>query len=67
MWNKFRQGVEYPKQYGANRDWNIDLIPKFVMANGKNIKKIFFKVFKKRKPCENSFENESIEILSKIN
>ena len=42
MWNKFRQGVEYPKQYGANRDWNIDLIPKFVMANGKNIKKIFF-------------------------
>ena len=47
MWNKFRQGAEYPKQYGANRDWNIDLIPKFVMANGKNIKKFFLKLLKK--------------------
>ena len=27
--------VEVPKQYGENRDWNVDLIPKFVVADGK--------------------------------
>jgi Rab GDP dissociation inhibitor len=27
-----------PKEYGHNRDWNIDLIPKFIMANGKLVK-----------------------------
>lgn len=35
LWEKFgRQGAP-PSAYGANRDWNIDLIPKFIMANGK--------------------------------
>ena len=34
MWNLFRPGVESPQTFGANREWNIDLIPKFVMANG---------------------------------
>jgi len=32
----FRPGKEVPKQYGENRDWNVDLIPKFVMADGKH-------------------------------
>lgn len=27
-----------PKQYGHNRDWNVDLIPKFIMADGKLVK-----------------------------
>lgn len=34
LWKLFRPGVEPPKEYGTNRDWNVDLIPKFVMANG---------------------------------
>lgn len=34
LWKMFRNGVEVPKQYGENRDWNVDLIPKFVMADG---------------------------------
>jgi Rab GDP dissociation inhibitor len=35
LWKMFR-GEETPnKKYGENRDWNVDLIPKFVMANGK--------------------------------
>jgi len=38
LWNLFRPGVEPPKELGANRDWNIDLIPKFIMANGKLVK-----------------------------
>lgn len=27
--------VDVPEDWGANRDWNIDLIPKFMMARGK--------------------------------
>ena len=23
-----------PQEYGRSRDWNVDLIPKFIMANG---------------------------------
>lgn len=38
LWGRFRPGVEVPKQYGHNRDWNIDLIPKFIMADGKLVK-----------------------------
>lgn len=34
----FRQGAEPPKEYGHNRDWNVDLIPKFIMANGNLVK-----------------------------
>lgn len=42
MWKKFRPEKEPGPQYGANRDWNIDLIPKYVMANG-NLVKILLK------------------------
>jgi Rab GDP dissociation inhibitor len=42
LWKLFRPGVEPPKDLGSNRDWNVDLIPKFVMANG-NLVKILLK------------------------
>lgn len=35
LWEKFRPGEKPPESYGLNRDWNIDLIPKMVMASGK--------------------------------
>lgn len=38
MWKKFRPGAEPPTDYGHNRDWNVDLIPKFIMANGLLVK-----------------------------
>ena len=38
LWKKFRPDVEVDKKYGHNRDWNIDLIPKFIMADGKLVK-----------------------------
>ncbi len=38
LWEKFRPGESPPEQYGHNRDWNIDMIPKCVMANGKLVK-----------------------------
>ncbi|KAI9138265.1 GDP dissociation inhibitor [Paraphysoderma sedebokerense] len=34
MYEKFRSGQTAPADFGSNRDWNIDLIPKFMMANG---------------------------------
>lgn len=34
----FKSGAEPPKYLGENRDWNIDLIPKFIMSNGKLVK-----------------------------
>ncbi|KAJ1926162.1 Rab GDP dissociation inhibitor alpha [Tieghemiomyces parasiticus] len=33
LYRRFRQGEEPPAQFGRDRDWNIDLIPKFMMAN----------------------------------
>ncbi|CAG9330908.1 unnamed protein product [Blepharisma stoltei] len=38
LYNSFCPGVEPPAHLGENRDWNIDLIPKFTMANGKLVK-----------------------------
>lgn len=38
LWKQFRPNEEYPKEYGANREWNIDLIPKFIMAAGKLVR-----------------------------
>jgi Rab GDP dissociation inhibitor len=35
LWSHFRPDSDGPpKTYGHNRDWNVDLIPKFIMANG---------------------------------
>jgi Rab GDP dissociation inhibitor len=38
LWEQYRPGVTPPAEYGHNREWNIDTIPKFVMANGKLVK-----------------------------
>jgi Rab GDP dissociation inhibitor len=38
LWQKFRPGVEPPKEFGHNREWNVDLVPKFIMANGVLVK-----------------------------
>lgn len=38
LWKQFRPGQEPPAYLGTNRDWNVDLIPKFVMASGKLVR-----------------------------
>lgn len=38
LWKMFRPNETIPEKYGENRDWNVDLIPKFVMANGNLVK-----------------------------
>lgn len=40
LWKQFRPDQEVPKELGANRDWNVDLIPKFIMSFGKLVKMI---------------------------
>lgn len=34
LYKKFRNGVAPPTTYGKDRDYNVDLIPKFAMASG---------------------------------
>ena len=34
MWAKYREGQSPPSSLGRDRDWSIDIIPKFLMANG---------------------------------
>lgn len=38
LWEKFKPSTPLPPSLGPNRDYNIDLVPKFMMANGKLVK-----------------------------
>lgn len=38
LWEVFKKDDKVPEVLGHNRDWNIDLTPKFVMAFGKLVK-----------------------------
>jgi Rab GDP dissociation inhibitor len=38
LYEKFREGMKPPETLGRSRDYNIDLIPKFLMATGKLVK-----------------------------
>jgi Rab GDP dissociation inhibitor len=38
LWKMFKNGKTPNSDYGENRDWNVDLVPKFVMADGKLVK-----------------------------
>jgi len=34
LFKHFGMDKELPEEYGRSRDWNVDLIPKFLMASG---------------------------------
>lgn len=57
LWEKFGRGTP-PKEMGVNREWNVDLIPKFVMASG-DLVKILLKTKVSRylewKSCDRSY------------
>jgi len=38
LWERFRPGQEVPTNMGRNVDYNVDLVPKFMMADGKLVK-----------------------------
>jgi len=58
LWEKFRPGTQPPKELGANREWNVDLVPKFIMASG-SLVKILLKTKVSRylewKSCDRSY------------
>jgi Rab GDP dissociation inhibitor len=58
LWQKFRPGTEPAKTLGANREWNVDLIPKFIMGSG-DLVKILLKTKVSRylewKACDRSY------------
>ncbi|PHU09021.1 Rab GDP dissociation inhibitor alpha [Capsicum chinense] len=34
LWKRFKGGDKPPAELGSSRDYNVDMIPKFIMANG---------------------------------
>lgn len=38
LWERFRPGQSPPKELGPSRDFSIDMVPKFIMANGNLVK-----------------------------
>ncbi|XP_054715900.1 rab GDP dissociation inhibitor beta-like [Uloborus diversus] len=38
LFSKFNMPATQLEEYGRSRDWNVDLIPKFLMANGQLVK-----------------------------
>ena len=38
LWKHFFREEEVPEYYGLDKDWNVDLIPKFIMASGTLVK-----------------------------
>ena len=38
LWERFRPGQTPPKSLGSSRDYNVDMVPKFLMANGNLVK-----------------------------
>lgn len=38
LWERFRAGQTPPESLGPSRDFNVDMVPKFIMANGNLVK-----------------------------
>lgn len=38
LYERFRAGAAAPASLGASRDYNVDMVPKFMMANGKLVR-----------------------------
>ena len=58
LWKYFRPNEEVPKKYGEDRYWNVDLIPKYIMANGSLVKllvKTNLTMYLEWKPVDGSF------------
>lgn len=38
LWERFKGGERAPARLGNSRDYNVDLVPKFIMSTGKLVK-----------------------------
>ena len=43
LYKHFGKGEKAPESMGRPRDWNVDLIPKFLMANGMHETRLMYK------------------------
>jgi hypothetical protein len=57
LFERFRPGEEPPASLGASRDYNVDLVPKFIMVRKEKETQhntfFFFKVFCRPSPQQN--------------
>ncbi len=51
LYKRFGISDSPPESMGRGRDWNVDLIPKFLMANGKNLSNMIVGVIILLKTC----------------
>lgn len=42
LWEKFKPGQALPQSLGPSRDYNVDMVPKFIMANGKLVRVLIY-------------------------
>jgi hypothetical protein len=42
LFEKYRGGAAPPKELGPSRDYNVDMVPKFMMARGKLVKALIY-------------------------
>ena len=42
LYEQLRGGAKPPPELGASRDYNVDMVPKFMMANGKLVKTLIY-------------------------
>lgn len=52
LWERFRPGQPLPKELGASRDYNVDMVPKFMMANGKLVRTLVSSLFLFMPACQ---------------
>jgi Rab GDP dissociation inhibitor len=58
LWKKFKPNEPVPAELGADRDWNVDLIPKLIMANGLLVKMLLHTgvtAYLEWKECEGTY------------
>lgn len=69
LFKKYKKDVPEDGKYGRGRDWNVDLIPKFLMANGELVKLLILSGvtrYLEFKSVEGSFVYKEKEKIHKV-
>ncbi|GIQ82322.1 Rab GDI protein [Kipferlia bialata] len=69
LFEKFENGSASPAELGPNRDWNVDLVPKFILAAGKLVKTLVHTDVKRYldfKSCNGSFVVKDKENIHRV-
>lgn len=69
LYEHFKRTDKPPEKFGKARDWNVDLIPKLIMANGQLVKLLIYTDVTKYlefKSCEGSYVYKSGGKIHKV-